>query len=260
VPNSWFDNIRFYFLHETTPCNLDLKNRRSPRLRSVSFQLINDILFQKKFDGVFLRCLEKEESERVLAELHSGDVDSNFGRDTTAPKVLRDDYYCPTLFRDSHNLSHKFIICQKDVGQVMKVSFPLHPVTVDTLFQQWGLYIIGPSNPPSSQQHTYILTETYYFMRCSEALQLKIANMSKVMSFLNSHIITRFEISKCLVFDNAFYFSSLDMNVFALEKGIKLKYSTNYYPKGNGLAESTNKNLIKDNKENSVKKPQNLAQ
>jgi hypothetical protein len=35
------------------------------------------------------------------------------------------------------------------------------------------------------------------------------------------------------------------MSNFSLEKGIKLKYSTSYYPQGNGLAESTNKNLIK---------------
>jgi len=35
------------------------------------------------------------------------------------------------------------------------------------------------------------------------------------------------------------------MNVFALEKGIKLKYSASYYPQGNGLAELTNKNWIK---------------
>jgi hypothetical protein len=30
-----------------------------------------------------------------------------------------------------------------------------------------------------------------------------------------------------------------------LKEGFKLKYSANYYPQGNGLAESTNKNLIK---------------
>jgi hypothetical protein len=35
------------------------------------------------------------------------------------------------------------------------------------------------------------------------------------------------------------------MSEFSLEKGIKLKYSASYYPQGNGLAESTNKNLIK---------------
>jgi hypothetical protein len=66
-----------------------------------------------------------------------------------------------------------------------------------------------------------------------------------VISFLETHIITCFGISESLVFDNASYFSSLDLNVYALEKGIKLKYSTNYYPQGNGLVESTNKNLIK---------------
>ena len=31
---------------------------------------------------------------------------------------------------------------------------------------------------------------------------------------------------------------------FTLNFGIKFKYSANYYPQGNGLAESTNKNLI----------------
>jgi hypothetical protein len=48
-----------------------------------------------------------------------------------------------------------------------------------------------------------------------------------------------------LVFDNASYFSSLDIKFYSLEKGIKLKYSASYYPQGNVLAKSTNKKLIK---------------
>ena len=32
---------------------------------------------------------------------------------------------------------------------------------------------------------------------------------------------------------------------FVIKRGFKLKYSTTYYPQGNDLAESTNKNLIK---------------
>ena len=48
-----------------------------------------------------------------------------------------------------------------------------------------------------------------------------------------------------LVFDNATYFSSIRLTTFANERGIKLHYSANYYPQGNGLAESTNKNLIR---------------
>ena len=32
---------------------------------------------------------------------------------------------------------------------------------------------------------------------------------------------------------------------FTFKRGFKLKYSANYYPQGNGLAESANKNLIR---------------
>jgi hypothetical protein len=111
--NAWYENIRFYLLHGSAPRNLDPKNRKSLRLKFASFQLINDILFQKNFDGVFLRSLEKEETEKVLAELHFGDVNGHFGGDTTAHKVLRVGYYWSTLFKDAHTLSHKCKICQK---------------------------------------------------------------------------------------------------------------------------------------------------
>ena len=74
------------------------------------------MLFRKNFDGVFLHCLEKEESERVLAQLHSGDVGGHFGGYTTAHKVLRDGYYWPILFKDAHMLSRKCTICQKAAG------------------------------------------------------------------------------------------------------------------------------------------------
>jgi hypothetical protein len=136
--------------HGYAPRNLDPKNIRELRLKSASFQLINDVLFRKNFDGVLMHCLEKEESEKVLSELHAGESDGHFDGDTTAHKVIRDGYYWPTLFRDSHALCRKCIICQKAEGRVKKATFPLQPVTVDYPFQQWGLDIIGPINPSSS--------------------------------------------------------------------------------------------------------------
>lgn len=47
------------------------------------------------------------------------------------------------------------------------------------------------------------------------------------------------------MFDNASLFSGNATTEFSLKRGFKLKYSSNYYPQGNGLAESTNKNIIK---------------
>ena len=57
--------------------------------------------------------------------------------------------------------------------------------------------------------------------------------------------MTRFGVPISLVFDNVSYFSSIKLTEFDNDKGMNLHYSANYYPQGNGLEESTNKNLIR---------------
>ena len=84
-----------------------------------------------------------------------------------------------------------------------------------------------------------------YFTRWVEAILLHKVNEDAVMDFLQDHIMTRFGVPISLVFYNATYFSSIRLTAFAHERGIKLHYSVNYYPQGNGLVESTNKNLTR---------------
>jgi hypothetical protein len=105
-------DIKFYLKHGATPEHLNPKKRRELRLRYAPFQLINDVLFRKKFDGVLLRCLEKDESKKVLNKLHYGNVGGHFGGKTIAHEVLRDGYYCPMLFKDSHYMACKCVTCQ----------------------------------------------------------------------------------------------------------------------------------------------------
>ena len=103
--------------------------------------------------------------------------------------------------------------------------------------------IIGEIIPHSSKQHRYILTATDYFTKWVEAVPLKTANAKDIIEFIDQFIITSFGLPSALMFDNASYFSGNAMTEFALNRDFKLKYSTNYYPQGNGLAESTNKKL-----------------
>ena len=77
-----------------------------------------------------------------------------------------------------------------------------------------------------------------------ETIPLHKVNENVVIDFLQENIMTRFGVPISLVFDNASYFSSVKINEFSYEKGIKLHYSANYYSQGNGLEESANKNLI----------------
>jgi hypothetical protein len=105
--------------------------------------------------------------------------------------------------------------------------------------------IIGEITPNSSKLHKYILTTTDYFTKWAEAIPLTHVNEKIVIQFIEQQLITRFGVPSVLVFDNATYFSSTLLIEFSLDKGIIIKYSANYYPQGNGVAESTNKNLVR---------------
>jgi hypothetical protein len=88
----WYDDIKFILEHGLAPRHLDPTKRRALRLKSSSFHLINGILFRRNFDGVLMRCLKKDEVEKVLLVLHAGEDGGHFGGDTTAHKVLRVGY------------------------------------------------------------------------------------------------------------------------------------------------------------------------
>ena len=64
------------------------------------------------------------------------------------------------------------------------------------------------------------------------------------MDFIENQIITRFGVPAKITTDNAKAFSPFEFSSFCFKYAITLSHSSNYYPRGNGLAESSNKNLI----------------
>jgi len=116
------------------------------------------------YDGLLPRCLEKEDVERVLRELHDALAGGNFARETIVHKILREGYYWPTFFRDAHAHVRKQKFCQLSVVREKKASIPLQLVIISRPLEQWGIDVIGEINPNSSNKHKYILTMTNYFM------------------------------------------------------------------------------------------------
>jgi hypothetical protein len=130
-------------------------------------------------------------------------------------------------------------------GREKRAAVPLPPMTVSRTFEQWGLDIIGEITPISSKQHKYILTSADYFTKWAEVNPLTRVNEKVVIQFIEQQLITRFGVPSILVFNNTAYFSSTLLTEFSLDKGIIIQYSKNYYPQGNCVAESTNKNLMR---------------
>ena len=94
TPSSeWYDDIRFYLIHGYAPPTLDFKKCRNMRLKATPYQFVYNVLFHKNYDGVFLRCLEKPEADKLLVDLHAGPAAGHYYGETTTHKVLREVYY-----------------------------------------------------------------------------------------------------------------------------------------------------------------------
>ena len=65
------------------------------------------------------------------------------------------------------------------------------------------------------------------------------------MIFLYENIFSRFGFLVRLVNDNAPDFKAVELIKMCESMGIQLVHSTSYYPQGNGLAESSNKSLVR---------------
>lgn len=88
------------------------------------------------------------------------------------------------------------------------------------------------------------MTPIDYLTKWVEAIPTKHVTEKLVMDFLEDKIITHFGVPTKITIDNAKDFSSAEFSSFFFKYGIVLSHSSNYYPRGNGLAKYSNKKLI----------------
>jgi hypothetical protein len=88
------------------------------------------------------------------------------------------------------------------------------------------------------------LTATDYFTKWIEAIPTRNSSHKVIISFLED-IMSRFGCPSRIVTDNVTSSKDEPLIKFYEQYGITLVHSTPYYPKGKGLADSSNKSLIK---------------
>jgi hypothetical protein len=106
------------------------------------------------------------------------------------------------------------------------------------------LDFIGEIHPPSSGQHKWILTTTDCFTKWIEVVPTRQATDVMIIKFLETSILSTSGCHRKIINDNAVAFKSKNMIEFCNKYHIILGHSTSYHPKGNGLAESSNKSLV----------------
>ncbi|KAM1230600.1 hypothetical protein ACFX1T_040661 [Malus domestica] len=72
-------------------------------------------------------------------------------------------YYWPSMVNDCLEYAKRCQACQFHTNFIHQPPEPLHPTVVSSLFDAWGLNVVGPITPKSSTGEVYILAATDYF-------------------------------------------------------------------------------------------------
>ena len=86
TPESWYKYLVYYIQQGYLLEHWKSKQRRELCLKSESYQIMDGVLFRKNYDGVFLRCLEREDASKIVKELHDRPVR---GRILGIPQLTR---------------------------------------------------------------------------------------------------------------------------------------------------------------------------
>jgi hypothetical protein len=68
----WYYDIRNFVDDRIYPKGADRKDRRAPRLLATQYILCDGVLYRRSYEGVHLRCVDKEEVEKLIKEVHQG--------------------------------------------------------------------------------------------------------------------------------------------------------------------------------------------
>lgn len=101
----WYNDI-YPYLHDQY-MSLDLSHNQCKALMHQASRhvIIADTLYRKSLDGNLLRCVDFEEAQLALKEVHDGICGTHYSGPTLAKKLLHIGYYWPTMEKVLASLS-----------------------------------------------------------------------------------------------------------------------------------------------------------
>nr|XP_043611674.1 uncharacterized protein LOC122583320 [Erigeron canadensis] len=238
---SWIEPIMKYLLEGIIP---EQENHRAFKVKVSYFSIIQNRLYRKSLAGTYLRCLEKEEAQEVMREIHDGKCGNHSGARALRAKIVRTGYYWPTMNRDTKDYVKKCNGCQRHGNLYHQPAEPMYPIVSSWPFMKWGMDIVGPM-PKAPCGRRFMLAMTDYFSKWIEAEAFAQVEETEVISFIKRNILTRFGVPAKIICDNGSQFIGRRTTGFCESYGIKMITSTPVHLQANGQAESSNKIIVK---------------
>uniref|UniRef100_A0A2N9GNC8 Uncharacterized protein n=1 Tax=Fagus sylvatica TaxID=28930 RepID=A0A2N9GNC8_FAGSY len=210
----WYYDIKRFIQDREYPPRATENEKKYIRRMAFQFFLSGEILYKQTHDATLLRCVDAEEANRLIQEMHAGIDGSPCQRTLPGPK----DYESWLLLVDNGERMHQ---------------------------TSWGMDVIGAITPKASNGHEFILVAIDYFTKWVEACSFKNVTQVAITRFVKNNIIYRYRMPEMLITDNASNLNNRMMDQLCQQFKIQHHNSAPYRPKMNGAVEAANKNVKK---------------
>ena len=122
----------------------DKKQVRKLKCRAARYTLLDWVLYHREFTLPLLRCLDDEEANYVLREIHEGICGNHSGVRTLAFKALQQGYFWLTMHQDAKGMAKKCRVCQSFSDVPAQPLERLTAISSPGLFAPWEIDLIGP--------------------------------------------------------------------------------------------------------------------
>ncbi|XP_011071405.1 uncharacterized protein LOC105156858 [Sesamum indicum] len=124
----WKEEIMNYLKEGILPDD-PVKARRT-RFKAPRFTLIESQLYKRTIDGSLLKCLDEDQANYVLKEIHEGSCGNHSGARSLAQKIMRQGYSWTILLKDAKEFIHKCENYQRYASQIHAPAEPMKPVQI----------------------------------------------------------------------------------------------------------------------------------
>ena len=112
------------------------KAARKLKVQATRFVLIKDVLYKRGFSRPYLRCLGNEEADYVMREVHEGICENHSRSRSLVHKLVRAEYYWPTMQKDAEAYVKTCDKCQRFSNIIRQPTEDLTPMTAPWPFAQ----------------------------------------------------------------------------------------------------------------------------
>ncbi|XP_035834049.1 uncharacterized protein LOC110880879 [Helianthus annuus] len=174
--------------------------------KALHYEMNGGILYRKSFLGPLLRCVDPQDANYLIREIHEGICGIHVGPRMVVAKIMNAGYYWPGMHVDALRELRKCDSCQRHSPKTLRPKNDLIP---------WV-----------------------------EAKALASTTAKMVRKFIWEHIICRFGLPLKIVTDNGTNFALQDLQNWMKEMKIEHTFSSVAHPQGNGQVESVNESII----------------